>query len=454
MNKFSILHLILIGLLGCAFYGLLVGFSFDVIAILCFLIVVVVSIFDMRFLLLGWFLMAPYFHMTGKENQVNVAQNLTHVFFVPGLVLAYGLLLPKKNFLILKRDGWYILFLVYLVISGLLSTADHYANMRTIFVVYAIPFMLFLSIQSITLNDSFFKYLTAIATFHLFAMTLIAWFEFQTGKSMFMSAMDWQDLGNLGNARAAGPFSSPIILGVFILFLLMIFLAAYLRKEISFGYFSVCLSIAMFAIFLTFTRSVWLGFIAAILFVITRMQSSRWIKFVLLIGFILAITIATIVLLNNPDLSDRLLANTGLIRLVVAYSSIIMFLSAPVFGIGYGTFDLRISSFIENIFSIKMSGLTTSHVTVLTILAELGVVGMALFLSFFYRNFIRRGYSLRDIQNRNEKIILVCNYGFVIAFIVNAFLIDMRFFSMGYSLLFFSLGIIINVSRTNLTVTK
>jgi len=131
-----------------------------------------------------------------------------------------------------------------------------------------------------------------------------------------------------------------------------------------------------------------------------------------------------------------------------------MFLEKPIWGWGYGSYDLhdwkymkRVGDFVPRQYEIKTG---TSHNSTLTILAEMGIIGL-----FFYALPIV-WWGIRSLQawphlptetppddffNRNLFVLLWANVIFVL--IVGQF-IDLRFFWFTLGEMWLTLGLIAN----------
>jgi hypothetical protein len=86
----------------------------------------------------------------------------------------------------------------------------------------------------------------------------------------------------------------------------------------------------------------------------------------------------------------------------------------------------------------------------MTLLVELGVIGTLPLLMFIYYNLSLKGIRMRDLST-DEQLIVAINIGGIITFVINAFLIDFRFYSIAYSWFFINLGFIQNIYQQRLT---
>jgi hypothetical protein len=67
---------------GLYFYRAFDG-DMDVLAIASVACIAVAAFKDVRYLLVGWFIVSPYFLPTAMEGSSNIASNFGHNYFVP-----------------------------------------------------------------------------------------------------------------------------------------------------------------------------------------------------------------------------------------------------------------------------------------------------------------------------------------------------------------------------------
>lgn len=438
---------------GSLAYGILyVKVDYDLLAVLGVLVALVLAVRDRQWMIFGWLALAPYFLAVDKEGSFKIAANVTHFLYIPAMFLLtlLGGSGTRKIF-DFRRDGLFYGFLVFLVFSMQFMGQSGYDPLRSIVLVYIWPFLLYLVVLQTKIDNVFFRRLTILTAFHIVVLSFVVWVEAHTGRSLFVEALglNWQDTGNLSEGRVAGPFVSPIILGLFCMFAFCIQIIAFVSRRTTFFFFIVMTVLTSGIIFYTLTRSVWLGMIATVVFFVWKYRARRIHK-VLLLGAILgACAILLFVFLSNPDLRSRLLADTVSIRLIIAYASILMFIANPLFGVGFGTFNDKVGGYIINLFAIPAQGFNTSHVTLLTFLAELGLVGTFFIVGFIVKSIAQ--HKLKGVRDLRRRAILTGLYAFLLSFFINAFLIDMRFFTMGYSLFFLALAMIVVVKEAGTT---
>jgi O-antigen ligase len=166
-------------------------------------------------------------------------------------------------------------------------------------------------------------------------------------------------------------------------------------------------------------------------------------------GLVAIVLLFVTYMLSDPIRAERL-SNpaTGSARAGVAYASLKLIAEEPILGSGFETFDQRIPKYLPNYMLGIRTPEATSHVTLLTLLAELGVAGTSWLVAFMFAAAWppRSWVQSFDAERR---LLITVNFAFILAFVVNAFLIDMRFFSLAYCWLFISFGIIDHARRAD-----
>jgi O-antigen ligase len=422
----------------------------DMVAIAAVWVVLLASLKDYRYLIIGWFLVSPYFPF-GIKGHLNLSLNLSHNLFVPFIAsvalvarMRHGRRLEWGRLDWGREDVFFLGFVIYAVFSSLYTWGGRYQDFKAIYAIYVLPFLLYTAIKNLTIDRHFLSVLAYACLFHVIILSLIGYVEYRTGLSLYTQVLLWRDVG-LG--RIAGPFGSPIILGLCVSFLsLQLYLGYKLGAipRLLFG-FSVVLSAMLFV--LTFTRSVWLGVVASTVYLILKGQPKPATRALQLVGFLVVVSVVVSYMLSDPVLGARLAGSTNVkFRIVMGYASLKMIAANPLLGSGFGSFDDLVPKYVPIMLGVRIVR-DTSHVTLLTFMAELGAAGTFLLLAFMVTAFYGSGRRTQRSACDQHHLIRLVNTAFILAFAVNAFLIDMRFFSLAYSWLFISLGMIHNVRR-------
>jgi O-antigen ligase len=249
--------------------------------------------------------------------------------------------------------------------------------------------------------------------------------------------------------RARGPFAASVVNGGAII---ITFLAASAiwpsltgakRTWMSLGMATMCLTI-----YLTQTRGVWLGFgIAIALAFITRTGMRKLAK-----GLMIAMLLAFISggagkfsLFEGTLFSKR--SDTVDYRYANYMVALNMFRDNPIFGIGYGNFTHAWRQYFGAAEAEFTRDLTDgNNTTLLAILAEMGIVGISVYLVLLvsaWKICFSAYRQLRPDQDF-ERMQVIVAFGAFHAFLIMGITTDFRFHELFDSALFYLLGSISN----------
>jgi O-antigen ligase len=245
--------------------------------------------------------------------------------------------------------------------------------------------------------------------------------------------------GNGELRRVVATFTSPAALGTY-LGACVVFAAATLiwRGPRSLRPWSVLLIvISLPALYLTYTRGPILGAAVVVVVMALLANRARWQSLLLLATVAVLIFAAWSHITSSTIYKERFgVTQTISTREGIQHESVDLFRQKPIFGWGYNTFD-QVKLTLHNIdLHIKLE---TSHDTYLTVLVELGVVGLALlvipWLVISYR-------VLRASRaHSNEAWIIAACIGTTVSFAIAAFTYDARFFGLTTALPWMALGL-------------
>jgi O-antigen ligase len=252
---------------------------------------------------------------------------------------------------------------------------------------------------------------------------------------------------NANVERAVGPFSNPAVLGTVIGAGVVLALAvlvwagpSYLRRLAY-----VLLLVGLPALFLTLTRGPLIGAGAVGLLIVLSRARTRWPA--VLAGIVVALVAAGLwTSIASTSLYKNRFSNQSNVedRIIIDRWSIELWGRKPFLGWGYGSFDKVKDSANLNTGSSSLTRAQviqyTSHNTFLTILVELGGIGLALLivpwvvivLSSF--GLIRAGPS--------DAWLVVGSLGVLGVWIINAGTFDVRFFALAWVLPWLAVGLL------------
>lgn len=200
------------------------------------------------------------------------------------------------------------------------------------------------------------------------------------------------------------------------------------KHKIAFG----ALSIVLFScLMLTVSRGAWFGFIGSVLFI------SMWVPALWIVLCSLGLLILFASPLYESFLKQRL-ANffsfddlSGQDRRVMWQAGWSMFKAGPWFGLGIGTFMFNFKEYVAD----KTHYISYAHNCYLQIAAEIGLVGLSVFLAIvglFFYNGIR---TLRRADKDEFWYILLASLAAILAYCIQM-VVDTIFYSLDLGVLF------------------
>jgi len=192
--------------------------------------------------------------------------------------------------------------------------------------------------------------------------------------------------------RARGPMLQSARLGFFLVtcaavtWLLLTSLSSWGRMRYL---LAVCfLPLSAAAMFVTYTRSVWMGAASAVLVMIGMTWRGRWraaALYCLLVGAAVALTVKGEDLIGfQRETSAQVTRDSAYTRAAFAYVSWQMFLDRPLVGHGFGQFQNNSQYYLsDRQTSLQLEAIRgyINHNTLMNQLAELGVFGPLLFVT-------------------------------------------------------------------------
>lgn len=266
--------------------------------------------------------------------------------------------------------------------------------------------------------------------------------EWATGLHLWGSDA-WQ---TISLARATSPFSNPAVLGSVLgagASAALIIAADSDRRALTRFVASSALVVSALAVFVTYTRSAIAGWLVAVLAILWIRYRTRAVAWVLAFAVLAVVPFAWFDVVVPAAVQGRFFDETNTAaRVLISNWSIRLAAMRPVFGWGYGAFDLAKSSqsFASGQLPFYYAAANTSHNTLLTILVEEGFVGLIAFAAApvvaLWRSMSR---LTRDFDPEQAMAT-----GILLSWLVNAVSIDMRFFSYATTLAFLASGLVLS----------
>ena len=186
--------------------------------------------------------------------------------------------------------------------------------------------------------------------------------------------------------------------------------------------------IALICLLLTQTRSAWIALIVSLVFLFLLIHKTKAMRFSPRNRLILAIILSVIcitVIFNQGMIRDRITElwnpyGSAFIRMHIWQAELSMIGTYPLFGSGLGTFQIVFPGFRYPGFlsEVPIGNLLHVHSEYIEILAEMGIVGLGLFL-WFVIGLLRR--ALRFLKTGREERLVVIGLVFgVVAVLIDA----------------------------------
>jgi O-antigen ligase len=270
--------------------------------------------------------------------------------------------------------------------------------------------------------------------------------EWATGLHLW-GANEWR---TVSLARATSPFANPAVLGSVLgagASAALIIASDSDRRALARFVASTALVVSGLAVFVTYTRSAIAGWLVAVLAILWIRHRARAIAWVLAFVVLAVVPFAWFDVVVPAAVQGRFFDETNAAaRVLISNWSIRLAAMRPVFGWGYGAFDLakNSQSFASGQLPFYYAAANTSHNTLLTILVEEGFVGLVAFVAApavaLWRSMSRLARSFDSEQAMATGILL--------SWLVNAVSIDMRFFSYATTLAFLASGLVLSRCET------
>jgi len=231
-----------------------------------------------------------------------------------------------------------------------------------------------------------------------------AFYEHFTGNMWFSSFLNTQirlQFADVESGRASGSLVNPAAMGTFlgITTMLTVNLLFATRKPIMKFLYLAAIVLQVIGCYFCFTRTGYAALLILVAFMPLFARGARKQYWLIFGAAVLALAIAVPIMMSNKDLNKRMSRETTIYaRLVVTYSTLRIIQHHPFFGVGLGNIDEALAENITNAGNLsglygrgfvpfryypqrKLSGIITSHNSILTIFAEQGIIGGLMYLS-------------------------------------------------------------------------
>ncbi len=373
-----------------------------------------------------------------------------------GLFILQVLLKRRKLLIFNLADvAMFILCLVAflsMVSSGSLIDIEGGIKLKELLTGYIIPFSIYFISKNLFYEESRVKRLKFILALFGIYLSLTAIFEHYHLFSLVFPRYIADPQVGIHFGRARGPFVNSAVNGTVLcmIFILVLYASLYL-KGLQRKVALISLFLMPVAIFFTYTRSAWLGFLLALMWFMfsdRRFRKYIWVALLLISTFIAIERYSPWLRYRTSEVAPIF----ARINLDIAAWRI--FLDHPFFGCGFGRFIEVAPYYMTRIPGIPYIGSgMTQHNTFSGVLAALGLFGfIPLLLIFIY--LIQTAKLLYHQLPENEffgKGLIISYFGVLVIYIINSLLLEMKFFQFPNSLFFLFSGILVGLrQRKNL----
>lgn len=400
-----------------------------------------------RYLFVGWLALAPF--LQGSAESSSFGRVLTWaLFIVPGaLFAALTLLRPERSLRMTWIDWLPAAYAAYVLASVAATTDDLQSNAtgtaRAYFVAVALGVVVFyyLTVGPGTAIQPATVLLTV--TVGAAIQGILAALEYASGWNVWGDSR-WSTAGVDGGRRVVSTLENPAVLGTY-LGVGVVLATAYLtwRGPKSFRRSSwFFLSVAATGMVLTLTRGPIVA-TAAVVAALLLFGGARIVG----VGILIAAALVVVIMLptvKKTDAYQQRVADTVNVRFrqEIQEWSIQLAAQRPVFGWGYGSFDR-----VKNSSGFSATGVpdryvldNTSHNTYLTVLVELGTVGLLLLVAPFVYYGIKGASRLR--ARSPDDWVLAASLAAILVAFLSASTFDARFFPFALMLPFIFLALV------------
>ena len=429
------------------------GVSLSLLGLLALTGVAVLVNLPPRILFLGWLAVAPFLQASADDS--SLGRTLTWALYIgPALVLLGLTFIRREKDVPVRRIDWLPALYVTYVFSSIALTTD---LLQSNLVGTAKAFVLVVAIGSIV-----YYFLTLGPGREIRSEAIIAVLLASGCVQGVLAVLDstigwnvwrydgWQNVS--GGARAVSTLTNPALLGGFLGATMAIAVAVLVwdgprsLKRLSW----LTLFVASPGLLLTLTRGPILATALALVLLLLIGRARMIGLAVLAVGAIAIVLLLPS--LRDTEVYQARVADTVNIQGREALQDWSLRLAAekPVLGWGYGSFDRakNTSGFTAEGVPIKNVLEYTSHNTYLTMLVELGGLGLILFLGSFV--VLGAEALVRARAEFQHRWIVGATLGALLVLFLTASTIDFRFFSIAQMLPFLLLAILRRVAPTRL----
>jgi len=302
---------------------------------------------------------------------------LVHRALIPGtfiFLFLRGLFSQRRRSLPFGLpDLFIVLFFLYVLANAFLLSRPRIPSFVHIYDRFLVPFCMYGILRLLAPGRADMLRLAPIAFVSLAVqcgVSFLSWFR--------PGVLPAYWLTNPG--RTTGTLGTPAIYtGVLMVFALLLLPAALESKKWWLrGLLLTSVFLGFFGVFFSFSRGSWVGGVI-VLIGLLRLYPSKMLRAAVVVAIVMVLAGSLFLQEEMNWASERLGSQKtaeGRIINFVAGSSLAA--ARPIFGWGYDNYNLNVARYTQNVGSIWYEKIHSSHNSTLTILAELGLVGLVL----------------------------------------------------------------------------
>lgn len=264
-------------------------------------------------------------------------------------------------------------------------------------------FFFFLYIKNFVIKDSHYKYIVYVLIGISVFISIIAFYQLLTFDPWHI-AQAVQSESDEKILRAAGTFQDPNVAATYLMVALLFSFSMVFYSNIGKMPKVIILGASLISfggLIATFSRTGWVAFTVGIFMLVLFQKNKKNIIYlfaaILVFMFILVfftkygefITQRVVTIFDiMGDISVRT-------RVFMAVSGIWMFLDYPIFGIGYRAFPVMYDYYMHPLTPQIILYMKESHTLLITLIAEMGIIGVSIVFLWFRRVFIDNFANIR-----------------------------------------------------------
>jgi O-antigen ligase len=411
-------------------------------------------------LVLAWLVVAPVFQNDARASDSTAAHLVVlFVYRLPPLLFLAWLVYDRSRDVrrprLLWQDWLPVAFMAVAVVSLLVRPPVEPPNAGNPYIdgVYwnlAIPIIAYYVCAFGRLGRNAESRLLLAVMVGGALSAVLAIFE-QVSGTQIWGATEITALGGVAVQTLTGTLSNPTVLGQVTGSAAVLAACLLIWREPSVWWRRAAVATLIVAVpvtVLTYERAAVLAMVVGVLAVVASRRRVWNGALVAALGLTLA-ALLTWGFLTSASVYETRVTNSGTVetRLALAERSVQLFAEHPVLGTGYRSFD-EVKNLPSGVVRTPLQFFDTSHNTFLTYLVEMGLLGAVIILGH-WAWVVTRAVRLR----RAGHLVGWLSLGWLvllIVYVVNAMLIDMRFYSYAAVLPWLALGFLRRASRDDI----